>query len=231
MSNDNLGLDLQPGDEHYRAYVGPPQDYDLIAAMVFNLLTTLKLRQHHKVLDIGCGSLRIGRLLIPYLNAGNYYGVEPNAWLIEEGIKNELGHDQVELKKPNLFIGESVDVLRTKQTFDYAFAQSIFSHCGIDLIHQWLKGVSGHLNDSGVFLATFVRGNMDFDGSGWIYPGCVKYTLETMSKAGEAYGLSAKVLDWWHPRQTWCLYYKPGFDISWVPECSLSWNDAYASQK
>lgn len=37
---ENLGLNLKPGDEHYRAYVGPPQDYDLIAASVFNLLTT-----------------------------------------------------------------------------------------------------------------------------------------------------------------------------------------------
>jgi len=44
-SNDreNLGLGLKPGDPHYRAYVGPPEDYDLIAAMTFNLLTTLGL--------------------------------------------------------------------------------------------------------------------------------------------------------------------------------------------
>ncbi len=58
---ENLGLGLKPGDSHYRAYVGPPEDYDLIAAMTFNLLTTLGLRQHHSLIDIGCGSLRIGR--------------------------------------------------------------------------------------------------------------------------------------------------------------------------
>ena len=74
---ENLGLGLKPGDPQYRAYVGPPEDYDLIAAMTFNLLTTLGLRQHHSLLDIGCGSLRIGRLLIPYLNRGKYFGVEP----------------------------------------------------------------------------------------------------------------------------------------------------------
>ena len=69
-----LGLDLNAGDEHYRAYVGPPADYDLVSAMVFNLLTSMGLRQHHRVLDIGCGSLRVGRLLIPYLNPKNYFG-------------------------------------------------------------------------------------------------------------------------------------------------------------
>jgi hypothetical protein len=60
---EDLGLDLKPGDPRYRAYVGPPEDYDLIAAMTFNLLTTLGLRQHHSLLDVGCGSLRIGPLV------------------------------------------------------------------------------------------------------------------------------------------------------------------------
>ena len=83
-SSDALGLELKAGDMQYRAFVGPPEDYDLISAMVFNLLTCLGLRQHHKVLDIGCGSLRCGRLLIPYLNKGNYFGVEPNKWLVDK---------------------------------------------------------------------------------------------------------------------------------------------------
>src|SRR5437763_10973182 len=71
---EDLGLGLKPGDPQYRAYVGPPEDYDLVAAMAFNLLTTLGLRQHHSLLDIGCGSLRIGRILIPYLNRGKNLG-------------------------------------------------------------------------------------------------------------------------------------------------------------
>lgn len=100
---ENLGLNLKPGDSHYRAYVGPPQDYDLIAASVFNLLTNNGLRQHHKLLDIGCGSLRLGRLFIPYLNRGKYIGVEPNKWLVSEGIKNEVGKDLVRIKKPHFF--------------------------------------------------------------------------------------------------------------------------------
>src|SRR5437868_14897345 len=93
LTQESLGVGLKPGDAHYRAYVGPPEDYDLIAAMTFNLLTTLGLRQHHSLLDVGCGSLRIGRLLIPYLNCGKYFGVETNNWLVEAGIEHELGKD------------------------------------------------------------------------------------------------------------------------------------------
>jgi hypothetical protein len=79
----------------------------LIAAMTFNLLTTLGLRQHHSLLDVGCGSLRIGRLLIPYLNRGKYFGVEPNEWLVQEGIKRELGDALLEIKRPTFFFSVS----------------------------------------------------------------------------------------------------------------------------
>ncbi|MFP8873463.1 MAG: hypothetical protein VCB42_02780, partial [Myxococcota bacterium] len=72
---------LEPGSEHYTAYVGPPRDYDSMGATQFRLLCTLGLREHHRLLDFGCGSLRAGRFLIPYLKPGHYHGVEPNRWL------------------------------------------------------------------------------------------------------------------------------------------------------
>ena len=77
----------------YKPYVGPDDKYDLIASMQFNLLTFMGLRDYHKLLDIGCGSLRVGRLLIPYLLKGNYFGLEPEKWLVNEALANELGRD------------------------------------------------------------------------------------------------------------------------------------------
>ena len=38
--------------ESYRAYVGPLGDYGLFSAMVFSLLTSLGLRQHHRTYTI-----------------------------------------------------------------------------------------------------------------------------------------------------------------------------------
>src|SRR6476469_8105886 len=163
-SNDreNLGLGLKPGDPHYRAYVVPAEDYDLIAAMTFNLLTTLGLRQHHSLLDIGCGSLRIGRLLIPYLNQGKYVGVEPNEWLVDEGIRRELGETLVQIKHPIFFFSDSPDTIsEAKIAFDFAVAQSIFSHCGLDLIKGWLAAISRSLAQNGAFIATFLIGEED----------------------------------------------------------------------
>jgi SAM-dependent methyltransferase len=223
--SESLGLGLMTGDAHYRAYVGPPEDYDLIAAMTFNLLTTIGLRQHHTLLDVGCGSLRVGRLLIPYLNRFNYAGIEPNAWLIEEGITREIGRDMVEIKRPRFLIADSAEILRgAESSFDFAVAQSIFSHCGPDLLARWLRGLASLLTPTGALLATFLPGTQSCVQTGWIYPKCVEYRLDSMQGAAEAAGLQFEVLDWRHPRQTWGLFAKPGFDAAWFREKSLTWN-------
>ena len=226
-SNDreNLGLGLKPGDPHYRAYVGPPQDYDLIAAMTFNLLTTLGLRQHHSLLDVGCGSLRIGRLLIPYLNRGKYFGIEPAEWLVAEGIRQELGETVVQTKRPTFFFSDSPEtVVHAKVSFDFALAQSIFSHCGLDLIRGWLAAVSRSLADDGGLVATFLPSDEDSPRSGWVYPDCVSYPPATLERAAADANLRFEILDWKHPRQTWALFAAPNFDSTWFKNQPLTWN-------
>jgi SAM-dependent methyltransferase len=224
---ENLGAGLKPGDSHYRAYVGPPEDYDLIAAMTFNLLTTLGLRQHHSLLDVGCGSLRIGRLLIPYLNRGKYFGLEPHQWLVEAGIKHELGEEVVQIKRPTFFFTDSPDALMQKRiSFDFALAQSIFSHCGLDLIRGWLSATSRSLARDGALVATFLPDEKDSTKTGWVYPECVNYRSATLERAAAEANLRFQILDWKHPRQTWALFAAPEFDSTWFENTPLTWNAA-----
>ena len=226
-SKENLGLGLKPGDAHYRAYIGPPSDYDLVSAMVFNLLTCAGLRQHHKVLDIGCGSLRNGRLLIPYLNRGKYYGIEPNEWLVKDGISNEIGNDLVTIKQPAFSFKASMEDFPEPLEVDFALAQSIFSHTGKDLFEQWLRELAFHLKPSGALFGTFLIGDNDFEGNGWIYPSCVLFTPETVQAIANANGLEFLMLNWHHPRQKWAAFYKPGFDISRMESGDISWNSLF----
>lgn len=226
---ETLGLDVPPGQGHYRAYVGPPGDYDLVAAMTFGLLTVLGLRQHHRLLDIGCGSLRVGRLLIPYLNRGCYTGLEPNAWLIQDGIDREVGQDQIRIKEPHFVIADNgAGLAEDDKRFEYLLAQSIFSHCGVDLLDRWLSEASPLLVDSGALVATYVDGPADTDRSGWIYPECVALSEATVSDTARKYGLQFVPLDWHHPRQRWALFAKPGFDADWFRGRVLSWNDCFS---
>src|SRR5687768_2590652 len=91
MESTSNNLAIQTPDEarqsqEYRTHTGDEELYDVRAALQFNLLTMLGLRDEHYLLDIGCGSLCAGRLLIPYLRPGRYFGIEPMEWLVKKGI-------------------------------------------------------------------------------------------------------------------------------------------------
>lgn len=199
---------LRPGADNFRAYVGPPAQYDVMAATQFSLLCHLGLRETHRVLDFGCGSLRAGRLLIPYLLPGNYHGLEPNRWLIEDGIDKHLGADQVRLKAPHFHHNSDFEIEGLGGPFDFIVAQSIFSHTGADLVRTALSSFAGNVTPDGLLVATFIHPEQlnvdgDFPGSGWIYPDCVAYRSETVSAFFTQAGLACQRLQWFHPRQTW----------------------------
>jgi hypothetical protein len=224
-NGDYLGIGRSAGDAHYRAYVGPPHDYDLVAAMCFNLLTTIGLRQHHRLLDVGCGSLRLGRLFIPYLNVGRYVGVEPNAWLVDEGIRKETGAEQIRIKRPVFLFDSSPEIILGQGPFDFAVAQSIFSHCGQDLIRGWLHGLRPVLSPAGVLVATYLPSDQDSTSPGWTYPGCVSYRPETLRNLAEEEGFRMVLLDWRHPRQSWVAFLQTATPSQWFENKSLTWNE------
>ena len=215
---------LRAGDDHYRAYVGPPARYDLISAMVFNLLTCIGLRDTHRVLDIGCGSLRVGRLLIPYLNPGNYVGVEPNKHILQEGIEHEVGRDLVRIKRPVFSYGTSLQGFGQPLGLDYAFAQSVFSHASKRIVEGWIADVSRHMKDTGAFVANFTSGSADYEGEDWVYPDCVRFRPETLGEIAERYGFKFEVLNWYHPTLTWAMFSRPGYDRSLIEGGDISWN-------
>src|SRR5262245_36492349 len=96
----DTGRNVRPGSHHYRAFVGDTQTYDIFSYMQFSLMTLLGLRENHTLLDIGCGSLRAGKLFLMYLLPDRYFGIEPEQWLVQEGIDRELGREIMERKRP-----------------------------------------------------------------------------------------------------------------------------------
>ena len=191
----------------HREYVGPEKSYDLIAAMTFNLLTSYGLRGHHRVLDIGCGSLRNGRLLIQYLNSGNYVGIDPNGWLITDAIKFEIGEDIIELKKPTLIVDNKVLENLYDSEFDYIFAQSIFSHAGLDIISAWFQDIKRTLKPNGLCFFTYIKHDKsNKTARGWTYPNRVNHCFDDIESLADGISFEAKEIDCKHPHsQQWVL--------------------------
>src|SRR4029077_17314697 len=136
------------------------------------------------------------------LNRGKYFGVEPNEWLVHEGIRRELGQSLVEIRRPTfLFTDSPESIMKAETAFNFAVAQSIFSHCGLDLIRGWLSAISRSLAEDGALVATFLIGEEDSARTGWIYPDCVNYRPNTLQRAAGDVNLRFEILDWRHPRQ------------------------------
>jgi len=202
---------IATGSHHYRAFVGPIEKYDLVAAMQFNLLTTLGLREHHTLLDIGCGSLRAGRLLIPYLLPCHYFGVEPEKWLVNDGIRYEIGKDMVKIKKPRFSFDRDFSFSVLNREFDFLVAQSIFSHAPKSTIVHCLKEAARVMKPSSLLATTYVPGETDYSGNTWVYPECVMYTFELIERLARDAGLVATAIRWPHPnQQTWVIIVRQG---------------------
>jgi cyclopropane fatty-acyl-phospholipid synthase-like methyltransferase len=198
---------LHAGAKQYRAYVGPTRQYDFVGAIQFRLLTTLGLREDHKLLDLGCGSLRAGRFLMMYLSPGHYCGIEPNNWLIEDAIKQEIGTDMIALLAPRFNHSSDFNAAAFGEQFDFVVAQSIFSHAGPEMVTQALENCSKALKPNGLFLATFIHSDdvpsLSVGAPAWTYPQYISYTADRVQDLASKCGLSARALSWYHPRQTW----------------------------
>lgn len=156
-----------------------------------------------------------------YLLSGHYFGIEPEKWLIKEGIKNELGADLIDLKAPVFSYDNNFTAPNFGQKFDFILAHSIFSHASEAQIRRCISEVEKCMKPTSIFVATFVRGEKNYTGDKWVYPGCVTYSLEWIVQLSKELGLICKPINWPHPnQQTWVLMTYPENEKSF-PDLSI----------
>lgn len=180
----------------HRRFVGLPDSFDASGASQFNLLTLLGLREHHYVLDVGCGSLRAGRLLIVYLQPGRYFGIEPEKWLIQSAIRNEIGEALLRSRRPVFDHNSGFRLSVFGRSFDFLLASSIFSHAAASQIATCLHEARLVMTRDSTFVASFVEGAESYAGREWVYPGTVTYTLAHMQDLAAAQGLQCESIGW-----------------------------------
>jgi len=182
---------LQPGGSHHRAFVGIYDKYDQVCLNQFNLLGVYGLRANSVILDYGCGSLRLGRLLIPLLDQGQYVGVEPEKWLVEAGIKHELGLDMLAKRKEHVQFLHNLDdwSQQAPGPYDFIMAHSIFTHLPIQQTQKVLETFASVLKSTGAIFCTWRLEPRDSQATQWTYPACIGYNYQTIRRASEAAGL------------------------------------------
>lgn len=169
--------------------MSPGAVWDLPSVEVFQLMLRLGLRETHKVLDFGCGSLRVGRFLIMYLNRGNYAAIDANPWLFEAAKKEEVGEDLLALKRVQFHIDDQFDLSVAKGPFDIVLASSILMHAGHPQIDNLFRSLP-EVAPAGYLLADYHAEREDFAGTEWVYPEVISHTEECLARLAGLRNLS-----------------------------------------
>ena len=179
--------------------------YDRLGAHQFQVLIDHGLRSFHRGLDVGCGSLCLGRLLIPWLDLGNYVGVEPDADLLQQGVDVHVGMELIAKRQATFLQLEDFKLTRTRAQFSFVVAHSVFMFHGPGVLEVLLREAARSLLPDGQFLFTYRTGPKDFTGV--VQPGqaaWVRYCKDTMAKMIREAGLKGEHLPTQHPtNQVW----------------------------
>lgn len=129
-------------------------DWDYLGRIQLDYLVERGLRPDHYLLDVGCGPLRAGTHFIDYLAPGHYAGVDKRGDVLEVSQVLELQRAGLTDKGPVLLANDLFEFGRLDMTFDFAIAQSVFTHLPLNSIMRCLVEMGRVLRAGGRFYAT-----------------------------------------------------------------------------
>lgn len=195
--------------------------WEHMGRLQFQFLVGEGLRPEHTFLDVGCGSLRGGVHFIRYLEDGNYHGIDALDWLLLAAEEVEIPRHGLEGRRVHLELRDDFDFRVFDTRFDFALAQSVFTHLPWNSIQRCLHNIRDALTEEGRFYATFFQ---DPDGThraapithdpGGIttYPDANPYHYEfaVFRELADRIGLEVDHIgDWGHPRGQKMMVFRP----------------------
>ena len=157
-----------------------------------------------RVLEIGCGVLRVGYWLIHFLDKRCYYGIEPAQERVRIGKEHLFSTEIIELKEPQFNFNSAFDTSVFNTKFDFFLAGSIWTHCSKNSIKIMLDGFVYNTNESAVFLTSYLPARLkknDYQGNKWVgtshesdVSGCVRHSPAWIRSECEKRGLTLEKL-------------------------------------
>jgi SAM-dependent methyltransferase len=108
-----------------------------------------------RVLDVGCGALRVGYWLMPFLDPGCYFGIEPNREMLNMGLEELVEPEVIERAQPRFAHNDDFDFSGFGVSFDFVFARSIWTHASKAQISAMLESFAMTSTPGGVFLTSY----------------------------------------------------------------------------
>ena len=115
------------------------------------LMKSFGLKPEHKFLDYGCGTLRGGLFVIPYLRETNYTGIEINPLFVRVA-KRLIENNKLEYLQPRIITTNEITSL--DEQFDYILTQSVLNHLEEKELTVLIENISDMLGKNGSWVST-----------------------------------------------------------------------------
>jgi len=134
---------------------------------------TMALKRSDRVIEYGCGSLRLGAHFIRYLNPGCFFGMDVVSGFYEVGIRT-IGAEIVERKKPKLGVIDE-DTLAAGVEFgaDIVCSNTVCVHVHPDEIAEYFRNLIRLTAKPGarlIFNAVIYDRLHRFEFNSWAWP-------------------------------------------------------------
>jgi cyclopropane fatty-acyl-phospholipid synthase-like methyltransferase len=175
--------------------IGPLGYWKQIQKYQFEFLKSKGLKPHHTLLDIGCGPLSGGLAFIPYLQAGNYSGID----IREESIKEahvQIAKAGLADKQPLVVASDNFgrDELGDRK-YDFIWASQILYHFDNELMETFIEQMAGRMHADSIFYGDIIGyPNKVRSESQWQGFTFTLHTHEFLAEVGKRHGLSMKCI-------------------------------------
>ncbi len=165
-----------------------------LGRMQFDYLVEHGLKPECRMLEIGCGNLRAGRLFIDYLHTGNYYGIDISPDILMAAHDTVATHGLRD-KLPYLTPVRDLRLaFLPDEHFDVVHAHSVFSHSPLEVIEECFAHIGRVMRPTGWFDFTFDRTE---GKEHQVLREDFYYRTETLVALADRHGLDAAFMDDW----------------------------------
>jgi hypothetical protein len=172
-----------------RTFMGvPTQGFEGGGREHFIYLVAAGLNPYSKVVDLGCGVLRLGYWLIHFLEPSCYCGIEPHSGRLAMGTQTILEPEILQSKRPRFDGNANFDTSVFGEKFDFFLAYSIWSHACKQQIGLMLDSFARDCAEQAIFLTSYFPADAehpDYQGEKWVgtshesdTPGVIHHSLD-----------------------------------------------------
>ena len=175
-----------------RSAIGDAKDWERHGELQAEFLKRMELRPHHSLLEIGCGTGRLARKMVPYLGAYGYWGVDISQLAVESAAEMLLADGFTHFR-----VGQSWPIA----TFDYLWSFSVTIHLPQDELVTMMARAAERMNSRSQFFFSYHPQPSELRTGLKQF----RHTLETYESAAREAGLSFRKVDEWQGEQSVAL--------------------------